>query len=168
MAAVRYADFIAAELESLADGEDAAYWAGIVMRPSGVPSSAGLGADPATPRETYRTGVSYLDLLPQIKGFAARAGVSVKAVLHAVHLKVMSMITAEERFFSGLVCDARPEAVGADRVYGMYLNTVPFPFEGTDGTWTELVRRVFATEIDLWPHRRHPIPAIQRARVASG
>ncbi|WP_327666847.1 amino acid adenylation domain-containing protein [Streptomyces sp. NBC_00485] len=162
-AAVRYADFIAAELESLADGEDAAYWAGIVAGRPAFRLPQGWGADPATPRETYRTGVSYLDLLPQIKGFAARAGVSVKAVLHAVHLKVMSMITAEERFFSGLVCDARPEAVGADRVYGMYLNTVPFPFEGTDGTWTELVRRVFATEIDLWPHRRHPIPAIQRA-----
>ncbi|ALV34971.1 non-ribosomal peptide synthetase [Streptomyces sp. CdTB01] len=162
-AAVRYADFIAAELESLADGEDAAYWAAIVADRPAFRLPQGWGADPATPRETYRTGVSYRDLLPQIKGFAARARVSVKAVLHAVHLKVMSMITAEERFYSGLVCDARPEAVGADRVYGMYLNTVPFPFEGTTGTWTELVRRVFAAEIDLWPHRRHPIPAIQRA-----
>ncbi|MEY9930941.1 amino acid adenylation domain-containing protein, partial [Catenulispora sp. GP43] len=161
--AVRYADFIAAELESLAGGQDAAYWARIVGEHPAFRLPDTWGADPATPRETYRTGVSYLDLLPQIKGFAARARVSVKAVLHAVHLKVMSMITPEDRFFSGLVCDARPEAVGADRVYGMYLNTVPFPFERASGTWAELVRQVFAAEIDLWPHRRHPISAIQRA-----
>jgi amino acid adenylation domain-containing protein len=44
----------------------------------------------------------------------------------------------------------------------MYLNSVPFAFDGVPATWRELVRRVFAREIELWPHRRFPMPEIQR------
>lgn len=60
------------------------------------------------------------------------------------------------------MCDTRPEVAGADRVLGMYLNTVPFPFTPRVSTWGDLVRNVFSTEIDLWPHRRYPIGNIQR------
>lgn len=86
-----------------------------------------------------------------------------KAVLHAAHLKVMSMLTHESRFHTGLVVDARPEASGAERVYGMYLNSVPFVFERTAATWSELARQVYDQETELWPHRRLPLPALQRA-----
>ncbi|WP_406737676.1 amino acid adenylation domain-containing protein [Streptomyces sp. NBC_00853] len=160
---VRYADFIAAEQKSLASEEDRAYWSGIVSGRPALRLPTGWHGDLAVPRETYRTGVPFYDVLDEIKAFAAQARVSLKSVLHAVHLKVMSMITEEDEFFSGLVCDTRPEKQGADRVHGMYLNTVPFPFDRSARTWVELVQQVFAQEIQIWPHRRHPIPAIQRA-----
>ncbi|MCC3767180.1 non-ribosomal peptide synthetase [Streptomyces sp. UNOC14_S4] len=160
---VRYADFIAAEQKSLASEEDKAYWRETVSGTPALRLPTDWHGDLSAPRETYRTGVPFHDLLDEVKAFAAQSKVSLKSVLHAVHLKVMSMITEEESFFSGLVCDTRPESEGADRVYGMYLNTVPFVFERSARTWTELVQRVFAKEIEIWPHRRHPIPAIQRA-----
>ena len=68
----------------------------------------------------------------------------------------MSQLTEEEYFHAGLVCDSRPEAPGADRVQGMYLNTLPFAADRTARTWHELVEQVFAREVELWSHRRYP------------
>ncbi|AZQ72655.1 amino acid adenylation domain-containing protein [Streptomyces luteoverticillatus] len=161
-AAVRYADFIAAEQASLASEEDPAYWAGIVAGHSRFELPAGWG-DKRAERENFRSRVPFLDLEEPLRALALRANAPLKSVLHAAHLKVMSMLTGEEAFFTGLVCDARPEALGADRVYGMFLNTVPFAFDRDARTWRELVGKVFAREVELWPHRRHPLPAIQRA-----
>ncbi|MFF7656622.1 amino acid adenylation domain-containing protein [Streptomyces sp. NPDC007983] len=161
--AVRYADFIAAEQKALASQEDKEYWRSIVSGHPPLRLPTGWHGDLDAPRETYRTGVPFHDVLDEVKAFAAQARVSLKSVLHSVHLKVMSMITEEESFFSGLVADTRPESEGADRVHGMYLNTVPFPYDRSARTWTELVQQVFAQEIEIWPHRRYPIPAIQRA-----
>lgn len=81
----------------------------------------------------------------------------------ATHLAVMSRLTDEEAFHTGLVCDARPELLGADRVLGMYLNTLPFAHDRSARTWTELVQQVFDREVGLWGHRRYPMAAIQRA-----
>src|SRR5207248_3289185 len=85
------------------------------------------------------------------------AEVPFKSVMHAAHLKVMSMLTAERGFFTGLVCDTRPEVTGADRLPGLFLNTVPFVFRPGARTWGELARDVFAQETELWPHRRYPV-----------
>ncbi|MER7583674.1 amino acid adenylation domain-containing protein [Kitasatospora sp. NPDC097691] len=160
--AVRYADFIAAELQALESAEDRAYWQGTVRdhQPVGLPATWADGAD--EPRESYRIKVPYLDLDARLRALAAEEGVSLKSVLHAAHLKVMSQLTDAPAFFTGLVCNGRPEAEGAERVYGMYLNSLPFGFERGARTWRELVGRVFAREVELWPHRRFPMPVIQR------
>ncbi|MDG4786446.1 amino acid adenylation domain-containing protein [Micromonospora sp. WMMD1102] len=158
---VRYADFISAELDSLASTEDRDYWHGIVTRYARFTPPAGWGE---APEETgsFRIPVGFPDLEPGLRALASATRTSMKAVLHAAHLKVMSQLTDEPAFFTGLVCSARPEVDGADRVYGMYLNTLPFPHDRTAGTWGELVRQVYDREVELWPHRRYPMPAIQR------
>ncbi|WP_231639930.1 hypothetical protein, partial [Micromonospora sp. NRRL B-16802] len=74
----------------------------------------------------------------------------------------MSQLSGERRFYTGLVCDARPEVRGADRVHGMYINVLPFGFERGVGSWRDLVRSVFDGEVRLWPHRRFPLPAVRR------
>ncbi|MFF7279700.1 non-ribosomal peptide synthase/polyketide synthase [Streptomyces griseorubiginosus] len=157
---VRFADFIAAELASLESDEDRAYW----QRITDTYEKFELPAPTATtgPAESYRVRVPLHDLEPRLRTFASTAQVSLKAVLHAAHLKVMSQLTAEESFFTGLVTDTRPEAAGADRVYGMYVNTVPFAVDRTARTWRELVRQVFDQEVALWPHRQYPMPEMQR------
>src|SRR6185312_8461410 len=76
--------------------------------------------------------------------------------------KAMSQITEERDFCDGVVCDTRPEAPGADRVYGMYLNTLPFAYRGGARTWRELITGVFEAELAFWPHRRFPLPEVQR------
>ncbi|HVQ95878.1 MAG TPA: amino acid adenylation domain-containing protein, partial [Mycobacteriales bacterium] len=161
-AGVRFADFIAGELESLGSAEDRGYWRGVVDGYGRFALPAGWGGDRSEPAQPYLLRVPYGDLESRLRALATKAHASLKSVLLAAHLKVLSQLTDEPSFYSGLVCDARPEALGADTVYGMYLNTVPFPLAGTAGTWRELVTEVFAREVQLWPHRRYPLPAIQR------
>ena len=64
---------------------------------------AGWGEDPGTERESYEVRVGYHDLDPALRAFAAASSVSIKAVLHAAHLKVLSQLTEQESFFTGLV-----------------------------------------------------------------
>ncbi|GAB3512320.1 hypothetical protein GCM10027575_27400 [Phytohabitans suffuscus] len=156
---VRYADFVAGELASLASGEDRAYWRSIVDGRARLALPAGWG-EPGTGRVSVTVDVA--DLEEGVRALASDRDVSVKAVLHAAHLKVLSQLTPERRFFSGLVCDARPELPGADRVHGMYLNTLPFPYDRDARTWRQLVTAVFDREVELWPHRRFPLAEIQR------
>ncbi|MEU9482061.1 condensation domain-containing protein, partial [Streptomyces sp. NPDC048191] len=159
---VRYADFIAGELESLASDEDRAYWTGIVSDYTKFTLPAGWEDEPTARGRTYRVAAPWHDLEPRLRALATAADASLKSVLVAAHVKVMGMLTDEPAFHVGLVCDARPEEPGADRVYGMYLNTLPFPVDRGARTWRELVRQVFAREVELWSHRRFPMPEIQR------
>ncbi|MDR3035758.1 MAG: amino acid adenylation domain-containing protein, partial [Kitasatospora sp.] len=159
--AVRFADTVAAELESVRGDADRAYWEGVVRdHPPLALRGLGDGTGPDVP--VYGQ-VPFEDLGPALRRLASDAEASLKAVLHAAHLKVMSQLTDAASFHSGLVCDTRIEELGADRVYGMYLNTVPFVMDRTAADWRGLVRQVFDHEVGMWPHRRYPMPLIQRA-----
>jgi len=161
--AVRYADFVAAELQSLQSDRDRAYWSEVTGRYARFRLPAAWADDRTADRERYRAAVELREFEPGLRALATRARASVKSVLLAAHLKVLSLLTEENRFHSGLVFSARPEAPGADRVYGMYLNTLPFTFDADrERTWEQLVREVFAHEAGMWEHRRYPMPAIQR------
>ncbi|MEE6259636.1 amino acid adenylation domain-containing protein [Plantactinospora sonchi] len=160
--AVRYADFVNAELRSIDSATDRDHWRGIVERyaPFALPAA---WADPAgRVSDGYSVTVVWGDLDRELRALAAAAGASLKSVLLAAHLKALSQLTDERRFFTGLVYSARPEVAGADRVYGMYLNSLPFGYDGTAATWRELVRDVYAHETACWPYRRFPMPVIQR------
>jgi len=159
---VRYADFIAAELESLASPADRGYWRRIVEGTPKFTLPSAWAGGPGQPPKPIVLEVMFIDIADELRALAKAAEVPFKSVLHAAHLKVMSMITPEPEFCTGLVCDTRPEIGGADRMPGLFLNTVPFRFRLTARTWRELVRDVFAQEIELWPHRRYPMHAMQR------
>ncbi|GAA1894349.1 hypothetical protein GCM10009837_15400 [Streptomyces durmitorensis] len=159
---VRFADTVAAELASLASEEDPAYWRGVVGGGEKVSLPTGWGDEPTGPRTKHQVGIGWGDLEDGLRALASRAGASLKSVMMSAHVKVMSQLTDAETFHTGLVYDVRPEVLGADRVHGMYLNTLPFPADRTAGTWLDLVRQVFAREVETWSHRRYPLPAIQR------
>ncbi|WP_282090930.1 condensation domain-containing protein, partial [Streptomyces tendae] len=158
---VRYADFVAAEQASLDSEEDRSYWQGLLADHAKFELPAGWGdAEPGDRAVTVKVPLS--DLTPALQSAARTTSTSLKAVLHAAHLKVMSQLTAEESFCTGLVSSGRPEIEGAERVYGMYLNTVPFAHRRGARTWAELIHQVFDRETELWPHRRFPMPVMQR------
>ncbi|MGW6933610.1 non-ribosomal peptide synthase/polyketide synthase [Lentzea sp. NPDC054927] len=161
---VRFADFIAAELASLADPADTGFWREVVTEhePFTLPAA---WAD-SGPRTPVRAQAPFSDLEPGLRALAGAAGASFNSVLLAAHLKTMSLLTSEPAFHTGLVVHGRIEAPGGERVLGMHLNTVPLPHKRTARTWLELVEQTFATETALWSHRRHPLPAIQRAAGA--
>ncbi|MEU0092571.1 amino acid adenylation domain-containing protein [Kribbella sp. NPDC006257] len=156
---VRYADFIAGELASVASAEDKAYWLNVATGYNPVELPTGWGEETSS---ALYAGARSMDLEDGLRALAAKADASLKSVMLAAHIKVMSLLSAETSFTTGLVCDARPEAAGADKVHGMYLNTLPFPVERGARTWRELVEQTFARELELWPHRRYPMPQIQR------
>ncbi|MFF0463127.1 amino acid adenylation domain-containing protein [Streptomyces mexicanus] len=159
--AVRYADFIAEELRSLADPADRAYWRTVVEEYEKFTVPAGWAGEEDGPDERYRLDLPLARLEPGLRALATAAEVPYKSVLHAAHSKVLSLLTRAPAFRGGMVADARPEQAGAETVSGMYLNSVPFPYERGARTWGELARQVFAREVELWPHRRHPMPAMR-------
>ncbi|GLV98120.1 non-ribosomal peptide synthetase [Streptomyces lavendulae] len=163
--AVRYADFIAGELRSLESAEDRDYWRALVDGHEKFTIPTGWAGDPRGADERYRIDLELGDVEPGLRALASAAEVPYKSVLHAAHSKVLSLLTRAGSFRGGMVADARPEEAGAERVSGMYLNSVPFPYRKGAATWGELAREVFAREVELWPHRRYPMPAM---RVAGG
>ncbi|MEV0537923.1 amino acid adenylation domain-containing protein, partial [Kitasatospora sp. NPDC050463] len=166
--AVRYADFIAAEQDALSDPATQSFWQQVVDEhaPMVLPESWGEGE--RGERERHGVPVPFLDIKDGLTRLAAEAKTSIKSVLLAAHLKVMSSLTADEAFHTGVVYHGRMEAPGADRVLGMHLNTLPFPASRGAKTWRELVEQTYATETAIWSHRRYPLPAVQRAAGSSG
>ncbi|MEV0534381.1 amino acid adenylation domain-containing protein, partial [Kitasatospora sp. NPDC050463] len=158
--AVRYADYVAAELAALSDPADQVFWQDVVDRHSPLEL-------PATWRDvsagSLLLDVEYADLEERLRALAAGAKTSLKTVLLAAHLTVMGSLSTAPAFHTGVVYHGRLEAPGAERVLGMHLNTLPFPAVRGARTWRELVAQVFGTETALWSHRRYPLPAIQRA-----
>ncbi|GIJ35211.1 non-ribosomal peptide synthetase [Micromonospora sediminimaris] len=164
--AVRFADFIAAEQESLASAADRDFWTATITATDKLEIPAGWGDPEAGADRTDDApdsiDVGYADLEPALRRLAADAGVSLKSVLHAAHLTAWGVVTGRQRFSAGLVVNGRPELPRGDEVIGMYLNTVPFPADLTAASWPDLVRAVFAQEARLWPHRRYPMAAMRR------
>ncbi|MFI9589350.1 condensation domain-containing protein [Nonomuraea sp. NPDC052265] len=157
----RYADHIAAEAAALESESDRAYWRQVHRDrvPATLPSV--WHGDRDAPEERYQHTVLYLDLEERLRELARETRTSLKAVLLAAHLKVMNMVAGTDRFFTGLVCDARPEMVGAEHVAGMYLNTLSISMPEGARTWGELVTSVHDRLAEMWPHRRLPMQAIQ-------
>ncbi|MER6365952.1 amino acid adenylation domain-containing protein [Kitasatospora sp. NPDC001527] len=164
---VRFADSIAAELKALDSAEDRTFWRSVVEdhAPLAVPSA---WAVPDAAGEDFTVPVPVRDLEPRLRALAARSHASPKSVLLAAYVKVMSQLTHEPAFHTGLVCHVRPEVLGADRVFGTYVNTLPFPVDRGARTWRELVRQVFEQEAGIWPHRHFPMPEIQRTAGTTG
>lgn len=162
--AVRYADFIALERREMHSAEHAAFWQDVVLHHPKLELPAAWGGEPGPVTQSL---AYYHDLENGLRELARRSDASMKSVMLAAHLRVMSMLTPEPAFAAGLVCDTRPEVDGADRVPGMYLNTLPFPFRRGARTWRELVRQVFETEIEIWAHRRYPLGDINRGDRSS-
>ncbi|WP_246470494.1 condensation domain-containing protein, partial [Streptomyces olivoverticillatus] len=160
--AVRYADFVAAELEALDSEEDRSFWRDVVDGHAPLRLPAGWADSDAGVGERHGVRVQFADLEEGLRGLALKANTSLKSVLLAAHLKVMSAVTSDDAFHTGVVFHGRLEAPGADRVLGMHLNTIPFPAVRPMGTWRELVEQVYAQEAEIWAHRRYPLPAIQR------
>ncbi|MGN9763522.1 condensation domain-containing protein, partial [Streptomyces sp. SD31] len=159
---VRYADYIAAELTSLASADDRAFWQDVVGTHTPLRLPAAWADTDGDNTDRYWVQAPFGDLEDGLQRLAERAGASLKSVLLAAHLKVLSTVTTEDAFHTGVVYHGRLEAPDAERVLGMHLNTLPFPATRPTGTWQELVQRVFAQETEIWAHRRYPLPAIQR------
>ncbi|TCP59320.1 amino acid adenylation domain-containing protein [Tumebacillus sp. BK434] len=97
-----------------------------------------------------------------LKQLAHSAGVPLKSVLLAAHLRVLSFISGHQDVTTGVVANGRPEQEGGERALGLFLNTLPLRQKLRGGTWLDLIRDTFHAEQDLLPHRRYPMMQIQQ------
>jgi amino acid adenylation domain-containing protein len=151
-------DYVALERESLADEGHRSYWADVLEGSAfaEVPrtrESASPDVFPVVFHEVeFPRGLS-----DRIVALAGALSVPVKNVAMAAHVKVLSLITGERDVMTGYEHSGRPEAEGATRSIGLFLNTVPFRVRTGEGSWESLVRDVYQAEVELLPARRYPM-----------
>ena len=95
-----------------------------------------------------RVAAHSVDISPELslalKELARTAGVPLKSVLLAAHLRALSVLTGSNDVLTGIVSHGRPETADSERVLGLFLNTLPFRRRLAGGTWLELVQETFA------------------------
>ncbi len=157
-----YRDFVVLERQACQSEECRRYWAG-VLRDSTVallPRWPGLAS--TAERLRVREVRISSDVSRGLKRAAIGAGVSVKSVLLAAHMRVLSLLTGQSDVMSGLVCNGRPEQEDGDRAIGLFLNTLPFRLRLSGGSWRDLIEETFKAEQALLPYRRYPLAEIQK------
>ena len=158
----RYRDFIALELEALEDPDTEAFWrdqladAEPALLPIPLRRTEGT-AGPSVEVEWYDVPA---DVLTRLSALAARQRVPVRSVLLAAHLRVLTALLGRTDVITGVIGNGRPETADAEQVKGMFLSTFPVRAQVGEGSWSEFVAEVFATESAIVPHRRYPLAAM--------
>ncbi|HEX6290385.1 MAG TPA: amino acid adenylation domain-containing protein [Herpetosiphonaceae bacterium] len=160
-----FRDFIALEQQALASQETRAYWTRTLSDSTSeaIPRWPADGAQPAQRQIQTHDVALTPELSNGLKRLAQQAGVPLKSVLLAAHLRVLSVLHGRDDVLTGLVSHGRPETEDSERILGMFLNTLPFRLSLAGGTWLDLVRATFAAERELLPHRWYPMAEIQRS-----
>ncbi|MBD2207324.1 amino acid adenylation domain-containing protein [Calothrix sp. FACHB-1219] len=161
---ITYRDFIALERSVLNSPECRAFWTKKLENCLTTKIKSWHNCD----RQTDAPQIAVLDvpISPQVseglKKLSRLAQVPLKNVLLAAHIRVMSLLSGETDILTGLESNGRLEEADAEKTLGTHLNTVPFRFQLTGGTWVDLVQQVFAEERELLPFRRFPYADLQQ------
>ncbi|HEV7588524.1 MAG TPA: condensation domain-containing protein, partial [Longimicrobium sp.] len=159
-----FRDFVALERAALASAETRAFWARALdhAEPTRIPRS------PDAVRPAGQHGAASVvtetadDESAALRRAAEAAGVPLKSVLLAVHLRVLALVSGRDEVLTGVVANGRPEAEGGDRIVGLFLNTLPLRVAVGGGSWAELARAALHAEQRALPHRRFPFAEAQR------
>ncbi|HET7233945.1 MAG TPA: amino acid adenylation domain-containing protein, partial [Longimicrobium sp.] len=159
----RFRDFVALERQAMGEEGSAAFWRGVTDGAplAELPPRAGQALPPT------EAGAFWVEVPDSVtaglRRTAERAGVPLKTVLLAAHLRVVALLAADDEVVSGYVTNGRPETQDGERVLGVFLNTVPLRVRVAGGSWRGLLRRAWAAEQALVPHRRYPLSRIVAA-----
>ena len=77
------------------------------------------------------------ELSEALMRIARQAGVPLKHLLLAVHLRVVQTWSGADEVITGLEVNGRPEQSGGEWSVGQHLNTVPFRLRVSPGTWRD-------------------------------
>ena len=156
-----FRDYVAAEQATLNSEEARQYWAMMLSdaTQSRLPRP-GLSVGPS--RKAVHSVEISRELSLALKELARTAGVPLKSVLLAAHLRALHVHTGGDEVLTGIVSHGRTETEDGERVLGLFLNTLPFRRRLAGGTWLQLVRETFAAERDQLPFRRYPMARMQQ------
>ncbi len=161
---VPYHKFVAAEQAILTSDVARAFWQENLAESSvsTVPRLPLPNVGDALPETAVHQTIISAEQVAKLNQIAHQAGVPLKSVLLAAHLKILGFVCGQDEVLSGLVMNGRPEQSGSERALGLFLNTVPFRQKLGAGSWFDLIRQTFATEKGLLPHRRFPLAEMQQ------
>jgi amino acid adenylation domain-containing protein len=159
-----FRDFIALERQALESAATQEMWLRQLEGATATLLPRWPGPRPESPRGHDLFVPVSPETLDGLKRGAREAGVPLKSMLCASHLKVAQLVSGETDVIIGSVVNGRPEQEGADESLGLFLNTLPFRMRLGDESWAGLAQAAFALERDMLPHRRFPLAEIQAAR----
>ncbi|HEX8276908.1 MAG TPA: amino acid adenylation domain-containing protein [Longimicrobiaceae bacterium] len=154
-----FGEYVELERRALASDELRAAWtARVADAPARLPrdpqGAAPGGRQLEVPLAPGLTGA--------LRAAAGRAGVPLKHLLLAVHLRVVAALTGAADAVTGVTTNGRPEDADGERVLGLFLNTLPLRVEMPGGSWADLARAAFRAEEELLPLRRFPLAEVQK------
>ncbi|HEX6717999.1 MAG TPA: amino acid adenylation domain-containing protein [Pyrinomonadaceae bacterium] len=161
---ISFRDFVALEQTVLQSAEIQSYWSQklsdctilrLPRRSSTVPQLNGRRI------RTLKVPIS-TELYESLQRLMQTATVPLKSILLSAHVKVMSLLSGLEDILTGVGTNGRPEEIHSDKLFGLFLNTVPFRLKLTPGTWLDLIQKTFAAEQEFVPFRRYPLATIQK------
>jgi amino acid adenylation domain-containing protein len=160
---VTFAEYVALEREVVGDEKARRYWAEKLdgSAVTVVPRRLAGNAE-GTHRFGRREAPVDADTSEGLKRVAGEAGVPLKSLLLAAHLKVLGFVSGTSDVTTGLVSNGRPEESGGDSTLGLFLNTLPFRLSLSGGPWIELARQALEAERESLPYRRYPLAEMQR------
>ncbi|NLE82774.1 MAG: LLM class flavin-dependent oxidoreductase, partial [Rhodococcus sp.] len=98
----------------------------------------------------------------EIRKLAARHGVSVRTVFVAAHVLAVAVASGQNDVLTGVIANARPETADADRLIGVFLNTLPLRVHTDDRSVSELIAEVHKWDARVAPHRYVPFGILER------
>lgn len=99
----------------------------------------------------------------QLRNVASKLNVPIRTILLSVHMAVVSYFLNSKDIVSGYVASTRLEEENAQYTKGVFLNTLPFRLKVTnDITWSNFIRSVYESELDIIAHRFYPLAQIQQ------
>ncbi|MEA2176605.1 MAG: hypothetical protein QOD00_4197 [Blastocatellia bacterium] len=164
--AVFYRDFVNAERAAIVSAEQRDYW----RRRLDESSLTTLARWPSSQKTSTARGIMVQQVLltagisKKLNGLAQQLRVSLKSLLLAAHLRVLSLVSGQTDVLTGLVSNGRPLEIDGERVLGLFLNTMPFRQKLDGGTWSDLIRETFELEHESLPFRLYPLAEIQRTQ----
>jgi amino acid adenylation domain-containing protein len=154
-------------MEALNSERSRKFWEEVLegVEPGRLPRSGGASGEGASGGGKR----ALLETLPDevVKGLqevGQKAGVPLKSVLLAAHVKVQSILCGRRDVITGVATHGRPESEDGEQVLGLFLNSMPLRAQLEPGSWRELARRMFEREQAMMPHRRYPMETLQQGR----
>ncbi|MGW0936882.1 amino acid adenylation domain-containing protein [Streptomyces sp. NPDC002666] len=102
-------------------------------------------------------------LTRQARALAREHALPLKSVLLAAHCLTLRLFSGLDDFTTGVITHGRPEYADAERMVGLFLNTVPVRLgaDGAGGSRLDVVRELHRQESEGQAHQRYPLSAMQ-------